>query len=48
MYNNIPATTKKSMSTNPLTGHYGTTKNVKGDKRIEEFFRGITVQKFTD
>ena len=48
MYNNIPPTTKKSMSTNPLTGHYGTTKNVKGDKRIEEFFRGITVQKFTD
>ena len=48
MYNNIPASTQKEMTTNPLTGHYGTTKNVKGNKRIEEYLRGITVRKFTD
>ena len=48
MYNNIPSTTPKEMTTNPLTGHYGTTKNVKGNKRIEEYLRGITVRKFTD
>ncbi len=48
MYNNIPASTPKEMTTNPLTGHYGTTKNVKGNKRIEEYLRGITVRKFTD
>ena len=48
MYNNIPEGTRKEMSTNPLTGHYGTTKNVKGNTRIEEYLRGITVRKFTD
>lgn len=48
MYNNIPDSTQKTMTTNPLTGHYGTTKNVKGNKRIEEYLKGITVRKFTD
>ena len=48
MYNNIPASTPKVMTTNPLTGHYGTTKNVRGNKRIEEYFKGITVRQFTD
>ncbi len=27
------------MSTNPRTGHYGTTKNTAGDKPISEVFR---------
>ena len=48
MYNNIPSTTRKEMSTSPLTGHYGTTKNVKGNQRIQDYLRGITVRKFDD
>jgi len=33
------------MTTNPLTGHYGTTANVKGSRRLEELFRGIQAEK---
>lgn len=42
-YNALPATTKKFMSTNPRTGHYGTTKNTAGDKRLSDIFRSVTV-----
>ncbi|MDD4267753.1 MAG: acetylxylan esterase [Pirellulales bacterium] len=38
-YNALPATTRKFMSTNPSTGHYGTTRNTAGDKRVAEVFR---------
>ena len=34
---------KKSMSTNPRTGHFGTTKNIKGNKKLEELVGSITV-----
>ena len=42
-YNAIPATTNKTMTTNPRTGHYGTTKEVKGNARITEIFRNTTI-----
>jgi len=42
-YNALPATTKKFMSTDPCTGHYGTTKNTAGDKRLLDIFRSVTV-----
>ena len=42
-YNALPATTRKFMSTNPKTGHYGTTKNTTGDKRLLDIFRSVTV-----
>jgi hypothetical protein len=31
------------MSTNPSTGHYGSTKNTAGDKRLGDVFRTVTV-----
>ena len=34
---------KKSLSTNPKTGHFGTTKNIKGNKKLEELVGSITV-----
>ena len=42
-YNAIPATVKKSMSTNPFTGHYGTTRNVKGNERLRKMFRQVII-----
>lgn len=42
-YNALPVTTKKFMSTTPSTGHYGTTKNTAGDKRLSNIFRSVTV-----
>ena len=38
-YNNVPAGVKKVMHTNPRTGHYGTTRDIKGERRLTEFFR---------
>ena len=38
-YNNVPAGVKKTMTTNPRTGHYSTTKDYRADWRFEEFFR---------
>ena len=38
-YNNIPAGVKKVMWTNPRTGHYGTTRDVSGEARFNEFLR---------
>ena len=43
MFNAIPATTKKFMSTNPFTGHFGTTRNTAGEKRISEGLNTVTV-----
>ncbi|MBE6387477.1 MAG: acetylxylan esterase [Lentisphaerae bacterium] len=37
---------KKSMSTNPRTGHFGTTKNIKGNKKLEELVGSITVYNY--
>lgn len=42
-YNNLTAARSRTMTTNPRTGHYGTTANVKGRKRLEELFRSIQV-----
>lgn len=42
-YNALPETTKKHMTTHPLTGHYGTTKNVAGDRHLAEFLKNVTV-----
>ena len=42
-YNALPPTITKFMSTNPKTGHYGTTKNTAGDKRLMDAFRSVTV-----
>ena len=40
-YNAIPATTKKTMTTNPRTGHYGTTSDPRAGARFNQF---VTVQ----
>ena len=40
-YNAIPATTKKTMTTNPRTGHYGTTVDPRANARFAAF---VTVQ----
>lgn len=42
-YNNLTAARNRIMTTNPRTGHYGTTANVKGRRRLEELFRSIQV-----
>ena len=38
-YNNLPPDTKKFIFTNPRTGHYMTTRDLKADQRKERFFR---------
>ena len=45
-YNTLPAKTVKSISTNTRTGHYGTTPHVNGDRRLEQYFSSIQVQKY--
>ncbi len=42
-YNTIPAETKKFMTTNPRTGHYGETRNTGAEKRLAKFATKITV-----
>jgi len=42
-YNAIPKSTKKSMTTDPRTGHFNTTKNVRGDSRVSEIFRSTAI-----
>lgn len=42
-FNALPATTRKYMSSNPRTGHYGTTRNRAGDERLSDVFRSVTV-----
>ena len=43
MFNAIPSTTRKFISTNPFTGHFGTTRNTAADKRLKEGFNTVTV-----
>ncbi len=38
-YNNVPSGVKKQMTTNPRTGHYGTTRDANAERRLEEFFQ---------
>ena len=38
-YNNLPKSTKKDIFTNPRTGHYGTTRDLKAERRLDRFFR---------
>ena len=47
-YNNLPETTKKSISTCPTTGHYGTTVNVKGNEWLEKFYQNVKVNTYTE
>ena len=42
-YNALPAGTKKSISTSPTTGHFGTTVNTKGDARFDAFFKEVRI-----
>lgn len=42
-YNNIPPATKKVMTTDPYTGHYGTTRNVAGDEKVRQIVNPVTV-----
>ena len=37
-YNNVPAGVKKVMTSNPRTGHYGTTVDFRAQQRLKEFF----------
>ena len=37
---------KKLMTTNPKTGHFGTTKNIKGNAKLEELVGSITVYNY--
>ena len=37
-YNNVSAGVQKVMTTNPRTGHYGTTKDYRADWRFDKFF----------
>ena len=47
-YNNLPAATRKSFSSNPTTGHYGTTVNVKGNQWLQKFFQNVKVNAYTE
>ena len=47
-YNNLPESTRKSFTTNPATGHFGTTVNVKGNQWLERFFQKVKVNAYTE
>lgn len=47
-YNNLPPETRKSFSSNPATGHYGTTVNVKGNQWLKTFFQNVKVNAYTE
>ena len=42
-YNAILPGTEKHMTTNPLTGHYGTTSDASADARLRGLFSTITI-----
>ena len=42
-YNALPKGTKKTISTSPTTGHYGTTVNTRGNARFDAFFNAVKV-----
>ncbi len=48
LYNAIPATTKKALTTDPRTGHFGSTKNVKGDARVAEIFHNTVISELPE
>lgn len=39
--NNVPAGVRKVMFTDPRTGHYGTTRDAKAQRRLYEFFQSL-------
>ena len=43
-FNNVPAGVRKFMTTNPRTGHYGTTVDFREKRRVYEFFRDYRKQ----
>ncbi|MDD5727912.1 MAG: acetylxylan esterase [Victivallales bacterium] len=45
-YNALPQKTVKSMTTDPRTGHFGTTRDVPGDKRLAKYFANAVVQQY--
>ena len=47
-YNNLPEGTRKSFTSNPATGHFGTTVNVKGNQWLEKFFQNVKVNAYTE
>ena len=47
-YNALNPKCRKTLSTNPRTGHFGTTKNVKGIQRLEKLVNSITVFNYTE
>ena len=47
-YNNLPAETRKEFFANPATGHYGTTYDRKAGKRLQELFKGVKVNPYTE
>ena len=42
-YNALPRTTRRAISTDPRTGHYGTTVNTRGNRRLAELLRQARV-----
>ena len=44
-YNAIPKTTKKIMTTNPGTGHDSTSRNVKGNERLEKLMKSVKISR---
>ncbi len=48
VYNTLPETTRRSIYTDPRTGHYGTTVNVTGNQRLQELLSSFHVQKYTE
>ena len=42
-YNALPETTKKAITTDPATGHFGTTVNTRGNARFREFLEEAKV-----
>jgi cephalosporin-C deacetylase-like acetyl esterase len=42
-YNALPNTITKFIHTDPITGHYGTTSNPEGAKRLAKGFNTVTV-----
>ena len=47
-YNAIGRSAKKTMTTDPRTGHFNTTKNVRGDSRVDEIFRSTAIGKLPE
>ncbi len=42
-YNALPESTRKDISTDPRTGHYGTTVNTRGNKRFADLLREVRI-----